>query len=470
MMAIDRDPLSLGDEYEPPEPMVAVDAVDLIAADYEPPRFIVRHLVLEQGVTLFTGDTGAGKTAFLAHLSTALALGVPVADRFEVAQSTGPVLYLNGEMPTSVLVSYIHQAAAGFASPLPRSRVFFEGPDGIAEFRFDALGCQRLSDLVAIIAPSVIIFDTQRALFDIDENDAGDVRRAFAFIRSLCARYGCAAIVAHHLRKIGAVSNSDRERVSGSRDIIAAVDIHLALRNRDGRPLHALALGKTRASIDGVSAGTEWQITARLQGDDPPRSTIVAGDPTSREVVAEKIADAETAMLEILEAQGPMTIDALGADKGNAKRAYEALRKSGSIVECGKDARKTLYGLPDQPDDDATNAVNSDRAPDRTREKRNKHEGLNAVNSDRTQDRSDRAGQIANEDASPPSTDGDLLSLSSNECGQRSEYYSDRDRDRTRENTGPEPPTEAQNLGEPSPLTKDSRNSARQSGLVEDVE
>ena len=161
-----------------------------------------------------------------------------------------------------------------------------------------------------------------------------------------------------------------------------------------------------------------------------------------------------------------MTIDALGADKGNAKRAYEALRKSGSIVECGKDARKTLYGLPDQPDNDATNAVNSDRAPDLTREKLNKHEGLNAVNSDRTQDRSDRAGQIANEDASPPSTDGDLLSLSSNECGQRSEYYSDRDRDRTRENAGPEPP----NLGEPSPLTKDSRNSARQSGLVEDVE
>jgi len=164
-----------------------------------------------------------------------------------------------------------------------------------------------------------------------------------------------------------------------------------------------------------------------------------------------------------------MTIDALGADKGNAKRAYEALRKSGSIVECGKDARKTLYGLPDQPDDDATNAVNSDRAPDRTREKRNKHQGLNAVNSDRTQDRSDRAGQIANEDASPPSTDGDLLSLSSNECGQRSEYYSDRDRDRTRENTGPEPPTEAPNLGEASSHSNDSRNSARRSSRVEDI-
>lgn len=321
------------------------DVVDILSTECEPPKFVAKHLILQQGLTLVTGGVGSGKTILALHIALSIANGIPVAGQFSVDSAAGPVLYLNGEMTRSILRLYVDQAVRGLDRPTPRGRFYFEGADGFAEFKFNSGGCERLGELVGRIAPSVIIFDTQRALFDIDENDAAEVRRAFNFIRRLCKSFGCAAMVAHHLRKIGTTSNSDRERVSGSSDIIANVDIHLALRNRDGRPFHSLMLGKTRAPIDGVFVGTEWPIEARLDGN-PPRSIILAHKPTSREASANRIADEESAILELLNSGGSMTIEALGASSGNRKRAFELLCKAGSIIDSGKAGRKTLYGLP----------------------------------------------------------------------------------------------------------------------------
>lgn len=401
----------------------AIDAVSLLACPFRDPEFIVEHLVAKGGITLVSADTGGGKSALLLHLSVAVALGLPVAGRFAVEPDAKPVLYLNGEMPGATLVHYLQQAAAAFSEPVPPHRILFEGPEGVAAFRFDEAGRARLEGLVDRVSPSIVVFDTQRSLFDIDENDAADVRRAFSYVRALCARRGSAAIIAHHLRKIGPVSNSDRERVSGSRDIIAAVDVHLALRSRDGRPLHALAIGKTRTPFNGVAAGTEWPIEARLEPGRPPRSIIVAGDPTSSEIRASVLEGAEDELRARLEAEGPLTLEVLGATSGNRKRAYEALRKAGEIIEVGKDGRKTVYGLAGVHGPVERVRSDIDRTRDRVRDKPLLDEGSNAVSG---RLRSDRPG-LASEDggralkARPPSEPSSAVS------GQT--IY-DRDRDR----------------------------------------
>ncbi len=413
-----------------------LDAADLLCQSYEPPKFVVEHLIAERGVTLVSADTGGGKSAFLMHASVALALDALAAGRFETAAAGRPVLYINGEMGRDLLRQYVHQAVAGFGGAVPPGRIIFEGCDGLATFRFNDQDCERLERLIEQIRPAVIVFDTLRALFEIDENDAGEVRRPFAVLLRLCQAYDCAAVVAHHVRKIGAVSNSDRERVSGSRDIIAAVDIHLVLKSRDGRPMHALKVDKTRFPLDGVAAGTEWPITARLESGEPPCSIIIAADATSPEAVAEKVTDAESAILDRLEAEGPLTIVALGADRGNMKRAFEQLKKAKTIVVIGKIERKTLYGLPDQVAPTLANPVARDRTRDRVRVNNSSDGGLNAVTSDRTRD---RAGRSGDENASPGPSDGDRSSSSLNERGQRSDIYIDRDRDRTRENSPVEP-------------------------------
>jgi hypothetical protein len=410
-----------------------VDGADLLRVAYAEPRFVIEHMVAERGITLVSSDTGGGKTATLMHASVALALGEPVAGRFLTVSADRPVLYVNGEMSGDSLRQYLHQAVAALAVPLPPGRIYFEGAAGLAAFRFRTADCARLERLVERLRPVLVIFDTMRALFEVDENDAGDVRRPFSYLRQLCESHACAAVVAHHVRKIGQVSNSDRERVSGSRDIIAAVDIHVVLKSYAGRPLHAIKIDKTRFPHAGVAVGTEWPVTARLEPGTPPRSIILAAEPTSPEVAAKKVADAESAILDRLEAEGPLTIAALGSDRGNAKRAFEALRKARTVVEVGKVGRKTLYGLADVDDAPLLNAVKPDRTRDRTRVEPNNDEGSNAVSVDRTPD---RTGRFGDENVSPRAEGGDLSSSSSNERGQRSAIYSDLDRDRTRENTG----------------------------------
>jgi hypothetical protein len=339
----------LGDELE------TIDATELLSAPYVKPRFIVEHLLVSRGITLLSADTGGLKTALLMHMAIALALAAPVAGRFATFGDGRPVLYINGEMSADSIKQYLHQAAGGFGASVPPNRLHFVGAGALAELRLNARSFTRLRRLIEDVRPCLVVFDTFRALFDGDENDARDVRPAFRLIRDLCEEYDCAAAVAHHQRKWGPVSNDDRERVAGSRDIIASVDIHLVLKSRSGRPLQAIKIDKTRFPDGAVNLGTEWPVSARLELGERPRSIITADEAAVVQYVGESggEAAAKIAIVARLRAEGPLTIDALGADRGTAKRAFgklcaNAKRGTGEVVEIGKIGRKAYYGLPGQ--------------------------------------------------------------------------------------------------------------------------
>lgn len=335
-----------GEDDHGPVPLKTVDAADLLVQKFEPPRFWAQHIGPEASLILVSGDTGSGKTALLMHLSVAAASGMLIAGTFPVAPDL-VVLYVNGEMGAPTLVRYLHEAAAGLGVTVPRSRLYFEGSDGVALWRF-ADSHSALEQLVADLRPHVVVLDTQRALLIEDECDTAEVRRAFGWLRShIVNRYGASVVIAHHLRKLGPVSNGARERVAGSRDIIASVDLHLSVQARSGAPMHALRLDKTRSPIDGVSAGAEWPVEARLEPGAPNRSIFAASAPQSAAIAADASAE-ERAVEEIratLDATGPSTIDDVGAKSGTGRRAWKRLMAAGELVETGKRGRKTVYAL-----------------------------------------------------------------------------------------------------------------------------
>ena len=432
------------DGFQDPVGFDCIDAADLVERPYTPPEFLVEPIIPRYGTVLLTGDTGSCKTALMIHIALCLATGVPVGGRFVVRDEPRPILMLNGEMGGDLLCSYLFQAAAGLGIEIPRGRVLFEGPNGVAAFRFGYESRDALEALIERVRPSAITFDTQRALFGLDENDTSAVRAATAWLSRIAEKFQLVAIVSHHLRKLGPVSNSDRERVAGSRDWVAGVDVHLTAKSRDGRAMHALAIGKTRMPTAEAMAGTEWPIEARLElREDPPRSIILVGDP-SRAAETQSLDDVVGELRARLEAEGPMTIAEMGATKGNAKRAYEDLRRRGDLIEVGKADRKTLFGLTgihETHDDETQTRSNADRTPDRARRKPNNDGGSNAVNADRTPDRAGTSGPVAH--AAHPSAGGATVPptvVGNDERGQRSDIYSDRTRDRTRSQvaTGPE--------------------------------
>ena len=325
--------------------LCVVDAADLASRPFVPPEFLVTPILPRTGTVLLSGDTGACKTALMIHVALCVASGMSVGGQFEVSDDLRPILILNGEMGCEVAVGYIQQAAAGIGVTLPRGRVLFEGSDGVSSFRL-ADGREELEELIAAHSPAAIFFDTQRALFGLDENDTGAVRDACRWLQSIAETHQLVNVLSHHLRKLGPVSNSSRERVAGSRDWIAAVDVHLAATSRDGRPMHALTLGKTRFPTRDAIAGTEWPVECRLEigAVGAPRSIIAIGEAI-RTLETSTREDAIGEMRARLEVEGPLTIEQIGARIGNAKRAYEQLCKSGELVGVGKSGRKQLYGL-----------------------------------------------------------------------------------------------------------------------------
>jgi hypothetical protein len=364
--------------------LATVDAADLLDKPYTEPRFIVRSLAPLAGTVLLTGDTGSCKTAFMVHMMVCIATQTTVAGRFDVElNDPRPQLYLNGEMGSDLMRRYLQQAAAGLGVNIKRGRILFEGNDGVAAFRYNEGGAQQqLRTLIELHRPSVVYFDTQRALIGVDENETGAVRNVCRWLQYLSDEFQHVNIISHHLRKIGAVSNSGRERVAGSRDWIAGVDVHLEAKSREGRAMHSLTIGKTRMPTVDAVAGTEWPIEARLElFATPPRSIIIAGEPLNGPDT-QPVIDAVDELRDRLEVEGPLSLEAMGARSGKAKRAYDEMRKSGEVIEVGKEGRKTLHGLAgvhDAPELLANGVKGADPTRDPTRSKSNNHKGSNGV-------------------------------------------------------------------------------------------
>ena len=327
--------------------LLIIDAADLMQRPYASPRFLVEHLIPERGLTLLSADTGAGKSSFLLHAALSIAFALPVANRFPVSVGSGLLLYFNGEMSTDVLGRFIHANAAGIgvdASDLAQGKLLFEGEHGLADFFLglnDRRQAERLELLLDRVRPSLLVFDTFRALFDADESKTKEVRTVFQWLRTLSERFGCSVVVAHHIRKLSQVSNQMRERVSGSRDLIGAVDVHIALRSLGGQPANSILIDKTRTPVGGICAGTEWPLEASWLDGEPPISAFIAGEPSRQN--ATSIETAQQEILDMLAAEGPKSIADLGAAGGSRKRGLDALRQAETVVPVGKRGRALIF-------------------------------------------------------------------------------------------------------------------------------
>jgi hypothetical protein len=332
--------------------MPLVDSTNLASAEYKPPEFLVEYIVPRQGLTLFTGDVGSTKTAFAMQLAVAISTNKPVAGLFATsADPTRPIIYMNGEMGGDEIQRYLKEAIAGLGAAPPSQALLFTGKDGVASFGFGRTPDWRSEAFEAVLklnCPRLVIIDSLRALSEIDETNLAEVRAFFNWLRYLAIKYNCAFIVLHHLRKLGLI-NSTRERVSGSRDLLASCDVHIAAISSNGAPMHTLELGKTRSPWNGVSQGTKWQIEAKLEfGPNPnlpPKSIFIAKPSLASWPTVSAIDKAKAELRSRLATGVPMTRQQLGAKDGSLKRAFDAMLGVGEIVECGKLGRRTLYTL-----------------------------------------------------------------------------------------------------------------------------
>jgi len=344
--------------------LTIVDAADLLAKPYQPTEFLVDPIIPRVGTVLLSGDTGSAKTAFMIHVALSVAVERSVAGRFAVVRDSRPILFFNGEMGGALLRTYLHQAAAGIEAEIPKGRILFHGEDGRSQAQLSDFADPTLEELAARYSPAMIVIDTQRAMFGIDENETGAVILACNRLQAVAQSGQLVVVLSHHQRKRGPTSNSARELVAGSRHWLAGVDAHLVADSRNGRAMHALKIDKMRAPSENGVTGTEWPVEARLEMHaQPHRSIFAIGDalPAGNARTKGSIDDEADNLRGKLGADGPLTRAELGADCGNRKRAFAQLREAHEIVLVEKRGKQSYFGLAgvhDAPDFDSAYGVN----------------------------------------------------------------------------------------------------------------
>ena len=173
-------------------------------------RFLVDGLILEGGITMFSGAAGCGKTTLAAAIAGHVACGAPFAGRTVLQR---PVLYLDRENPIQVVQERLYRLGVNDGATLRWWGGWLqdEAPSPTAAVILEWIAS--LDQMPLIIMDSVVAF-----LGGGDENSSTVVRAFLNPLRRL-AQSGATVLLLHHSGK--GASTSDYR---GSSDFPAGID------------------------------------------------------------------------------------------------------------------------------------------------------------------------------------------------------------------------------------------------------
>jgi hypothetical protein len=227
--------------------------------------YLVEDLLVEGAVTLWSGESGDGKSTLALAVAAAVARGVPILGRSTI---TRPVLILDRENPVFTIkdrllrlaIPDIHDRLQIWGTWWQDHRTP-PGPDNAEIIRF------------AREAKPFLIWDSLVAFANCDENSSYEMRRHMAHYRRL-ASLGATQLIIHHR------SEKDKQGdYRGSSDIRASVDSAWRLGRDDGTnagdALGRLSLRpyKTRGG-PGKSVRMEFTSGSFVPLDAPPRPAL----------------------------------------------------------------------------------------------------------------------------------------------------------------------------------------------------
>jgi hypothetical protein len=208
---------------------------EFMEAENEPVKWIYSGLIPLLGVTLFSGDAGAGKSS----TATDLAVSFLSGDEFlgEVPGVPGRVLYVIDDEPDGFLRERLMHRF-----PLIDCPQFEVIP------HWDVSQMDLLIETIKDFRPSLVIVDSYNSIHSTDPNYDENSSKAGKTIRTfdaLSQTYGCGFVVIHHNGK-----GKDRQgvhKVRGSTDIPAAASTVLLFEKCPNGVYRQIKVEKTRA-------------------------------------------------------------------------------------------------------------------------------------------------------------------------------------------------------------------------------
>jgi len=161
----------------------------------------------------------------------------------------------------------------------------------------------RLRETVALLRPTLLVFDPFVRLHRIDENAAAEVAPVLAYLRELERHFHTAVLLVHHARK-GAAHARAGQALRGSSELHAWGDSNLYLRRR-GDTLCLATEHRAAPSRDGLV------VELRAQGEALALHVVDGGPSTDPVSTLPARALGERIERALAEAAGPLTRRAL---------------------------------------------------------------------------------------------------------------------------------------------------------------
>src|SRR3989344_2049748 len=196
---------------------------ELIATDFGPQDWLIDKLIPVQSITVISGDPESYKTWLTMEIAKNVAAGQSFLSRYNSAQMA--VLFIDEENTPRLLKARYQLLSSSEDLPI----TYISG----SHFKISNPECTRLIyDLIEKNNIGLIIIDSLIRVHSGDENSARDMGRVYDELKKLREK-GLSIIVTHHHRKQGFGPRNAAQSMRGSSDILAGVDVHLAVSAKD---------------------------------------------------------------------------------------------------------------------------------------------------------------------------------------------------------------------------------------------
>lgn len=312
------------------DPLKCYSAHDLTGLAPTEVEFTVDRLVPSNGVTIFSGEGGIGKSFIALDMAMAVACGGTFADRFACKQ--GPVLYVDLENDPGTIGRRLKQLAIGRGVDPDSLDIYFPmyGMPGVELQQDTSEGRAWLWAAVKKYQPRLVVIDSLIACHSGDENNNVAMRQLMSGLDGL-ARWGdLGLLLVHHQRKKG--NNNDAgQLMRGASDLRNSVVSHLAAKScKDG----AVRCEHDKCRPAQVAQPFRIAIHDREDGG------VVVEPVSDHELpvrVNEVHEEREALVIETLRSRGPCTPQALYAvldcSERTAQRTFFGLIRRGLIVK-----------------------------------------------------------------------------------------------------------------------------------------
>ena len=211
----------------------------LLEREYPAEGWIIEKFLPTEGIVLFSGDAGVGKSFLLLEIVRSLVMNDIFLDHFEIKTSNVPILMIDKENGSR----RIQKRAKGMGIPPTNNVHLLEFPE---KFNLDDESfTQSVSEFIKAQKIGIVLVDSFIDILIGDENSPTDTAKIFNSLRSIAPNI-LWVLLHHEVKPVAKYTPLAINRARGSSNIKAQVDYLFSLQKTKSPKIIQIEQGKAR--------------------------------------------------------------------------------------------------------------------------------------------------------------------------------------------------------------------------------